>query len=77
MNGGKTVVKSLWKSILVKGILSAVKLEGVGKVGTDLFKFFKMLISKIDPCKIRLWFSVKKKKKKVLLNCQFALDKSV
>lgn len=64
MNGGKTVVKSLWKSILVKGILSAVKLEGVGKVGTDLFKFFKMLISKIDPCKIRLWFSVKKKRRK-------------
>lgn len=64
MNGGKTVVKSLWKSILVKGILSAVKLEGVGKVGTGLFKFFKMLISKIDPCKIRLWFSVKKKRRK-------------
>lgn len=44
-----------------KAVLSVVKLENVAKIGMDLLKVFLMLISQVNWCKIRIWFSICKK----------------
>ena len=63
MNGCKKRCRMfVGKDSCGKAVLSVVKLENVAKIGMDLLKVFLMLISQVYWYKIRIWFSVKKKK---------------